>query len=127
MIIIGTAGVGSLLFMVGIGIMAEQYPGASTGQAAWVWWMYFTVQMVLWVAGYFFQFCWGYKKHGHSVGEVRVHGSRGGANIEVEIEIGGGGNNEVEIELQGEREKEYEADVEADVNVDVDIAVEVNI
>jgi len=66
---IGTACAGAFLAVVGVGIMTEQYPGKKSIwlEHSFIWWMYFTAQVVLSVFGYVWQHCWGYSKHGHRV------------------------------------------------------------
>jgi len=112
MIIIGTSAVGSMLFVVGIGIMAEQYPGEAKGQAKYIWWLYLTGQVILGVAGFFFQFCWGYKKNGHSVIEDNKHMLY--RNREVELEAGG--NVEIEVDMNPNSDS---ANVQIEVEVDI--------
>lgn len=86
-IMLGTACAGAFLSCVGVGIMAQQYPGTSNGEKTFTWWIYFMVQVVMSVAGFMYQWCIGYKKNCHRVSDSEQAKAETSHGMHVEAKI----------------------------------------
>jgi len=86
-IMAGTAAAGAFLAVCGVGIMAEQYPGVSSGERTSTWWMYFMVQICISVGGFMMQCCWGYKKNNHRVLDSDERLANMDAQVEANVQI----------------------------------------
>jgi len=86
-IIGGTSYSGAFLAVVGLGLMTSQYPTPGNTSKTWVWWMYFSGQMVLFVAGFMFQWCVSYKKNCHRVRDDEQARLEGNEQVEVHAQV----------------------------------------